>query len=162
MHIFTNFKSRKLLYQLHIYIYIYIYMWYCMSPPLAGINFYIFWYNLILPISVLTERLSTIQILKKVQVVCRKINFTCFRCRTDARWVIDKYRLTQISSKYMLGYLIVLVQINPVQKDILEPSILQPSSACISLHVSIVSKWNLGTIVCIMITPPPPLYAIAK
>ena len=98
--IVTSFKSRQFLYQLHI--------WYCMfpsSPPPSGINFCILWYKLILPcLSTLTERLLSIQILKKVDAVCRKTNFTCFRCRTDAGWVIDKYRLTAISSKYMLRY----------------------------------------------------------
>ena len=127
--IVTSFKSRQFLYQLHI--------WYCMftPPPPSDINFCILWYNLILPcLSTLTERLLSIQILKKSWRGMWKDKFYMFSVSNWCRmcyWQIPvKRNFIQIHAQILN----LSVQIHHVQTDILEASILYPSSACISQY----------------------------
>ena len=158
--IVTSFKYRQFLYQLHI--------WYCMlppPPPPSGINFCILWYKLILPcLSTLTDGLLSIQILKKSWRGMSK----------------DKFYMFSVSNRCQMGYRQIPVNRNLIQIHAQILNFISSNSSCtdrhtwsihpasqlsvhFSFHVSIVSKWNISTLMCIGSNPPPHLFhAITK
>ena len=153
--IVTSFKSRQFLYQLHI--------WYCMFPLPPP-----FWHQFLH----LMIQFDTSMFIDTDRKTVKHTN-------TEKSWrgvSKGKIYMFSVSNRCRMGYRQIPVNRNLIQIHAQILNFISSNSSCtdrltwsispasqlsvhFSLHISIVSKWNISTVMCIVSTPPPPSFS---